>query len=82
MPAVWAAGARDLLDEPDARGQGHAALATHARGQCLAVEELHDDIGAAVGRVAEIEHLDAAGVAHLGGGTGLVEEAPHYGGVS
>src|SRR5262249_34005010 len=38
-------------------------------------EELHDDVGAAVGRLAVIEDADDTGMVELRGGPGLVEEA-------
>jgi hypothetical protein len=44
------------------------------RVEGLALEELHDDVGAAVGVVAEVEDLHDAGIGDRGRGAGLVEE--------
>jgi hypothetical protein len=46
-----------------------------ASGQRLALEKLHDDVGGAVGKLAEFEDLDDAGVLHATGGARFVEKA-------
>jgi hypothetical protein len=85
-----AQGAGDLPGDDHRAGRGQpAALAMalpratpgatiDALLQALALQELHDDEGAAVGGKVEVVDLDDARVADGVGGPGLVEEAAHH----
>jgi hypothetical protein len=65
---------RDLAQDPQRVLGRQATEALEARVEGLALEELHDDVGAAVGVVAEVEDLHDAGIGDRGRGPGLVEE--------
>ena len=66
--------ARDLADDAE-RVLDAERAAAHAGVERLAVEHLHDEVGAAVGVGAEVEDLHDAGVGDRGRGARLVEEA-------
>ena len=68
---------RDAAGDGERLGLEERAARVHAARQALALEELHHDERAAVGLVAEVEHLDDAGVLDRGRGLGLVEEPVH-----
>jgi hypothetical protein len=59
-------GAQGTVDSVDARGQG------------LPVQVLHDDVGGAIGQLAEVEAADDAGVVDDVDGAGFVEKPGHH----
>ena len=76
MDGVQAVG--DLGGDGAGAGDGQRPFFDH-RGQRATAQELHDQIGAAVGQRAEVGDVDGVGAADLGGELGFAEEARRLG---